>query len=100
MQEPQEDYFIIHPLTGDLTVTQVLSNNLVLQLTVTATVRAKEKNVIASYKYFLEGFPPQDGGSPPLNSSLIVSVRVTPAPPLFESVIYEASVEEFTDSVS
>lgn len=42
----------------------------------------------------------QDGGSPPLSDSIIVTVRIDPIPPVFEQTTYSASVAEFTGTVS
>ena len=44
--------------------------------------------------------PSQDEGIPPLNSSLSVTVRVDPEPPVFNQSIYTAAVPEFTGEVS
>ena len=41
----------------------------------------------------------QDEGIPPLNDSILVTVRIDPTPPVFQQFVYTASVDEFSGEV-
>ena len=41
----------------------------------------------------------QDEGFPPLNGTILATVRVDPVPPIFEQFVYTASVDEFSGEV-
>ena len=42
----------------------------------------------------------QDGGSPRLSDSMVVTIRVDPIPPVFQQTTYTVSVPEFMGQVS
>ena len=99
-----QEYFSIHRYTGDLSVRFSLDLGYRYIVTVTATVsvcacvcvceREREHLKLAFIICFL-----QDEGEPALSTSLNVSIRVDPVPPIFDKAVYETDLFEFTNEV-